>query len=146
MTQPVWCELTGEPLDLARLIDAVRSDACGAVVAFLGIVRKTGEGERLVDGLSYEAYPEMALAELRVVGAEAAVKFGAARVALAHRTGDLALGEASVAVAVAAPHRALAFDACEFAIDELKKRVPIWKKERYRDGDSGWRSNETHPA
>ena len=139
-------EIVERPLDLARLIEAVQTDACGAVVAFLGIVRETGDGERLVDGLAYEAYPDMALAELRAVGAEASTKFGPARVAIAHRVGRLGLGEASVAIAVAAAHRALAFDACEFAIDELKRRVPIWKKEFYRDGEARWRPNESPPA
>ncbi len=123
-------EITEEPLELAPLIALVRSDACGAIVAFLGVVRETGDDERPVDGLAYEAYPEMALPELRAVGAEAARKFGPAR----------------VAIAVAAPHRAQAFDACEFAIDELKRRVPIWKKEFYRDGESSWRANEPRPA
>jgi molybdopterin synthase catalytic subunit len=139
-------EISEEPLELAPLIALVRSDACGAIVAFLGVVRETGDGERPVDGLAYEAYPEMALPELRAVGEEAAHKFGPARVAIVHRIGKLELGEASVAIAVAAPHRAQAFDACEFAIDELKRRVPIWKKEFYRDGESSWRANEPRPA
>jgi molybdopterin synthase catalytic subunit len=134
-------EITREPLDLGALIEAVQTDACGAVVAFLGVVRELGDGDQPVDGLSYEAYPAMALPEMRAVGAEASSKFGEARVAIAHRIGDLRLGEASVAVAVAAPHRGVAFDACEYAIDELKARVPIWKKEHFRSGEARWRPN-----
>ncbi len=134
-------EVTREPLELGSLIDAVRTDACGAVAAFLGIVRETGDEGRAVDGLAYEAYPAMALAEIRAIGEEASAKFGPARVAIVHRVGELRLGEASVAVVVASEHRGVAFDACEYAIDELKRRVPIWKKERYRDGAAQWRPN-----
>ncbi|HMD02588.1 MAG TPA: molybdenum cofactor biosynthesis protein MoaE [Candidatus Baltobacteraceae bacterium] len=134
-------ELSEAPLELDALVAAVRTDACGAVVTFLGVVRESSEDARPVAGLSYEAYADMALPEMRAIADEASRTFGGARVAIVHRTGRLALGEASVAVAVAAPHRAVAFDACEFAIDELKRRVPIWKKEHYRDGAAGWREN-----
>jgi molybdopterin synthase catalytic subunit len=136
-------EITREPLDLEPLIEAVRTDACGAIVAFLGVVRVLGDGDQPVDGLSYEAYPEMALPEMRAIGAEASQKFGDARIAIVHRIGELGLGEASVAVAVAAPHRGVAFDACEYAIDELKARVPIWKKEHFLSGEARWRPNAT---
>ncbi len=129
------------PLDLAPLIAAVRSTGAGAVVTFVGFVRETSDDGRAVTGLDYEAHRELALRELRAVGAEASSRFGAARVAIAHRVGALQLGEATVAIAVAAAHRAVAFDACEYAIDQLKARVPIWKKERYRDGDARWREN-----
>jgi len=139
-------EITREQLQLDELIAAVQTDACGAVVAFLGVVRELGDGDQPVDGLSYEAYPELALTEMRAVGAEASSKFGEARVAIAHRIGDLRLGEASVAVAVAAPHRGVAFDACEYAIDELKRRVPIWKKEHFLSGEARWRPNATPSA
>jgi molybdopterin synthase catalytic subunit len=134
-------EITRDPLDVDALIEIVRDKSCGAIVAFLGVVREAGDEDRPVDGLSYEAYPEMALAEMRAIGAEASTRFGEARVAIVHRIGDLALGEASVAVAVASKHRGNAFDACEYAIDELKVRVPIWKKERYLSGESKWRPN-----
>ena len=135
------CEITREPLDLGALIASVRDDSCGAVVAFLGVVRELGDDDREIDGLSYEAYPQMAIGEMQAIAAEASRRFGETRVAIVHRIGDLGLGEASVAVAVAAKHRAAAFDACEYAIDELKTRVPIWKKERYRSGESQWRPN-----
>jgi molybdopterin synthase catalytic subunit len=139
-------EITRERLDAAALIEAVRSDECGAIVTFLGVVRVMGDGDRPVEGLAYEAYPEMALGAMREIGAEASTKFGEARVAIAHRIGDLGLGEASVAIAVASKHRAVAFDACEYAIDQLKARVPIWKKENYRDGEARWRPNASPKA
>lgn len=135
-----------EELALEQVIGAVQTPTDGAVVAFLGIVRERSDDDRPVGGLSYEAYPAMALAELRAIGAEAERRFPGVRVAIAHRTGDLRIGEASVAIAAAAPHRADAFDACEFAIDEVKRRVPIWKKEHYVDGASRWRDNVTHSA
>jgi len=130
-----------EPLTLEPLIVAVRGDDCGAVVTFLGVVRATADDGRDVTGLSYEAYPKMALPEMRAIAEEAERRFPGTRVAIAHRTGALAVGESSVAIAVAAPHRADAFDACEYAIDELKARVPIWKKEHYVAGDAVWREN-----
>ncbi len=134
-------EISDTALDLDAVIAAVRSSAAGALVTFVGYVRETSDDGRAVTGLTYEAHRELALVELRAVGAEAATRFGDARVAIAHRVGALALGEAAVAIAVAAMHRAVAFDACEYAIDELKARVPIWKKEHYRDGDARWRQN-----
>lgn len=137
--------LTEEALSLAPLIDTVRTDACGAVVGFLGVVRETADDGRAVDGLSYEAYAAMALPEMRAIAAEAEARFDRARVAIVHRVGTLGVGEPSVAVAAAAPHRGPAFDACEYAIDELKRRVPIWKKEHYLDGSSAWRENACEP-
>jgi molybdopterin synthase catalytic subunit len=134
-------ELTERPLELEPLIAAVRSDSCGAVVAFLGVVRDISDDARPVSGLTYEAYPEMALLEMRAIVAEASAKFGEASVALVHRVGALELGEASVAIVVAAPHRGVAFDACEYVIDELKRRVAIWKQEHYLEGAPTWRVN-----
>ncbi|MGH7709495.1 MAG: molybdenum cofactor biosynthesis protein MoaE [Vulcanimicrobiaceae bacterium] len=134
-------ELTSEPIELAPLIAAVRTDACGAIVAFLGVVRADSDDEKPVDGLSYEAYPAMAVPEIRAIVDEAKAHFGPCEVAVVHRVGDLKLGEPSVAIVVAAPHRGPAFDACERIIDELKKRVPIWKKEHYINGEASWRTN-----
>jgi len=130
---------------LDALVDAVRTDACGAVVTFLGVVRATSAGdERPVDGLMYEAYPAMALAEMQTIAHEARTQFDV-DVAIVHRTGALALGEASVGIAAASAHRGVAFDACEFVIDQLKLRVPVWKKEHYLDGDATWRANTIAP-
>jgi molybdopterin synthase catalytic subunit len=124
--------------ELAR---EVRSDACGAVVTFAGVVRdRTGDG-RAVVALEYEIYEEPALRELALIVEEARARFGECNVAVTQRTGLLPVGEISVAIAVAAPHRAAAFDACEYLIDELKRRVPIWKKERYADGTTAWIEN-----
>ena len=135
------CELTAEALDLAALVAAVEDAECGAIVTFLGVVRADDDPEGRVEALAYEAYEELALREMRAIGAEASSRFGPARVAMAHRTGLCAVGEASVAIAVAAAHRAAAFDACEYAIDELKKRVAVWKQERYAGGATRWRPN-----
>jgi molybdopterin synthase catalytic subunit len=134
-------EITDRPLELEPLIRAVRTDATGGLVTFVGYVRDRSDDDRPVDGLSYEAHRDLALTELRAIGAEAATRFGPARVAIVHRIGELGLGEAAVAIAVAAAHRGAAFDACEYAIDELKRRVPIWKKEHYTGGDARWREN-----
>ncbi|MBD5635956.1 MAG: molybdenum cofactor biosynthesis protein MoaE [Candidatus Eremiobacteraeota bacterium] len=134
-------EISPERLDVGALVDAVRDPRSGGLVTFVGYVRETSDDERAVTGLSYEAHVALALAEIRAIGAEASTRFGPARVAIAHRIGELTIGEAAVAIAVAAAHRAAAFDACEYAIDELKRRAPIWKKEHYASGDASWREN-----
>jgi molybdopterin synthase catalytic subunit len=134
--------LTAEPIDLAALIAAVGDDAHGAICTFLGTTRETSPGDpRAVEALDYEAYAEMALADFRTIADEAQARFGPLKIAIVHRTGRVPLGEASVAVAVGTPHRGASFDACEFAIDTLKARTPIWKKERYRDGGGAWVAN-----
>jgi molybdopterin synthase catalytic subunit len=134
--------LSAEPLDAEALVRAVKSDAHGAVVTFLGTTRETSPGDpRPVEALDYEAYDAMALAEMRAIAAETRERFGSLGIAMVHRTGRVALGEPSVAVVVAAPHRAAAFDACRYAIDALKTRVPVWKRERYRDGGTAWIAN-----
>ena len=133
------------PIDLEALVEAVRTDACGAVVTFLGVVRATSAGDdRPVDGLTYEAYPAMALAEMQAIANEASGAFSAV-IAIVHRTGVLHLGEASVGIAAASAHRGVAFDACEYVIDQLKLRVPVWKKEHYIDGATAWRANTIAP-
>lgn len=137
-------EISDLPIDVAALVLAVRADDAGALVTFVGNVRATSSDGRPVTGLAYEAHAVLALDEMRAIGAEASERFGV-RVAMAHRIGELAVGEPAVAIATTAPHRAAAFDACEYAIDELKRRVPIWKKEFYRDGDAAWRDNPSGP-
>ena len=132
--------IVGEPIDPAPLLERVRTDACGAVALFLGVVRAQHDGRR-VEGLSYEAYPSMALEEMQAIAREAAARFGPCNVAIVHRTGELRIGETSVAVAVGTPHRSEAFAACEYAISELKRRVEVWKKEHYLDGDAAWVDN-----
>jgi molybdopterin synthase catalytic subunit len=127
--------LTAEPLDPARLLDRVRSPSCGGIVVFVGEVRAEDEG-RAVQALTYDAYGSLARAQLGAVAAEAARRWPEARIALEHRIGRLVVGEASVAIAVACPHRSDAFACCRFLIDRLKEAVPIWKRE---EGDEGGR-------
>ncbi len=130
-----------DPIDVAEIARSVRTDACGAVITFAGVVREMSDDDRPVTGLSYEAHESMAAAEFEAIAQEARARFGPCEIAVAHRIGDLRVGEISVAVAVGAPHRGAAFDACEFTIDELKRRAPVWKKEHYTQGDSEWRAN-----
>ena len=125
-----------EPLDVEGLMRRVEGDGQGAVVLFVGRVRDHS-GDRDVTRLEYEAYGEMARAELRALAEEALATRGAERVALAHRTGRLEIGDAAVVIAVASAHRSAAFEACRWLIDTLKERAPIWKKEHYADG-SEW--------
>ncbi len=134
-------EITEVALDPDALVRAVRDDGSGALVTFVGYVRATSDDDRAVTGLSYETHRDLAIAEMRAIAADASERFGSMRMAIVHRVGALAIGEAAVAIAVAAAHRGAAFDACEFAIDELKRRVPIWKKEHYVSGDATWREN-----
>lgn len=122
---------------------AAFGDEAGAVVTFFGAVRSRADDGRAVDGLTYEAYVPMALAEFERIAGEARERFGAHRVAITHRTGDAGRGEITIAVAAAADHRDAAFGACRFAVDEVKRRAPIWKKERYADGDAQWKANST---
>jgi molybdopterin synthase catalytic subunit len=128
--------LRDTPLDLGELVAAVADPEHGGLVTFLGTTRRES-GLRPVRALRYEAYQELALAELRAVRDEAAARYGAT-VAVAHRTGEVAAGEPSVAVAASAAHRPAAFAACRYAIDELKARVPIWKQTVYEDGVTSW--------
>ena len=116
--------LTRTPIDLAALQSPAPSD--GALCLFVGVVRDTHQG-RAVSRLEYEAYEEMALTELQAVESEARRRWPVGDIRIVHRLGRLEIGEASVAVAVVSPHRAEAFDACRYAIDTLKKTVPIWK-------------------
>ena len=126
--------LVRETIDVASLAGTTPGD--GAVCLFVGVVRNENQG-RPVLRLEYEAYEEMALPLMEEIAAETRSRFPVTDVRLVHRLGRLEIGEASVAVAVSAPHRAGAFAACRFAIDALKARVPIWKKEFYADG-SAW--------
>ncbi len=126
-------ELTAEPLDAARLLSEVQAATCGGVVVFVGEVR----AEPGLVGLEYQAYDPLAAAQLQAVASEGAARWPMARIALAHRTGRLAVGEASVAIAVACPHRADAFDCCRHLIDRLKEAVPIWKHE-VDEGGGRW--------
>jgi molybdopterin synthase catalytic subunit len=134
--------LSAEPLDVRALEAALASPEHGALVTFVGQTRATSPGDpRPVAALDYEAYEPLAIAEMTAIADEARARFGPLAIALVHRIGHVAVGESSVAVVVAAPHRAQAFDACRYAIDALKARVSVWKREVYRDGDSAWITN-----
>ncbi len=128
------CTLSDQPLDVEAVAARVAGPDAGGVVTFVGRVRNQARG-RTIERLEYEAYAGMAERELEKIAAEAASRWSGARVAVAHRTGNLGVGEVAVVVVAAAPHRAEAFDACRFTIDELKHRVPIWKKEIATDGE-----------
>lgn len=126
-------EVTAEPLQLERLSAAVTRNTSGAVASFLGVVREFARG-RQVHFLEYDAYPEMATATMRQIGAEIRGRWPVDGVAIVHRTGRLTIGEASVAIAIASPHRREALEACAYAIERLKEIVPIWKREVWTDG------------
>ncbi len=126
-------ELTSDPIDVPRLIEHVNQPSNGGICTFLGVVRDNAEGRPVVK-LGYEAYESMAVAQMRTIVEDAMQRWDLDAVALSHRTGELQIGEASVAIAVGAPHRAEAFEACRYIIDTLKTRVPIWKKEFFQDG------------
>ena len=125
------------PLDPAALTAEVANVANGATVVFVGTVRDMNDG-RAVTGMEYTAYLPMAERELRRIVEEAAARFGTNDVVVEHRIGELGLGEASVVIAVAHPHRASAYDASRYVIEALKARVPIWKREWYADGERAW--------
>ena len=131
--------ITASPLDLGALVALVSSPDAGAVATFVGTSRRTSSNaarvEKPVETLWYEAYEPMAVKRLAEIGAEAARRFEVTRVAAWHRVGEVAIGEASIAIAVSAPHRAAAFDACRFVIEEVKRSLPVWKRERFRDGE-----------
>ena len=119
--------LVHETIDAATLVEHVRTGADGAIVTFDGCVRNQSHGRRTLY-LDYEAYESMAVAKMGEIAAEVHAKFAIDRVAIAHRLGRLEIGETSVFIAISAPHRGAAFDACRYAIDTLKRSVPIWKK------------------
>ena len=125
------------PLDPCGLLREVESVASGAAVLFVGTVRETNDG-RAVTGIDYSAYVPMAERELSAIVGETAERYGTPHVVVEHRLGTLGLGEASVAIAVSHPHRAPAFDACRHVIEELKRRLPVWKREHYADGTREW--------
>jgi len=127
-------ELTTEPIDVGLVARRVILPQCGATVTLDGYAREWTKGRRTLY-LVYEAYAPMALTELKKLGAQAHDKFDIAHIGIVHRTGRLEIGETSVVISVSAPHRRAAFEACEWAIRELKRTVPIWKKEVFEDGE-----------
>src|ERR1051325_7535807 len=132
-------ELTTDPIDVGSVSRRVVLPECGATVTLDGFAREWTKGRRTLH-LVYEAYKPMALSEMKRLGAQAHEKFDIAHIGIVHRTGRLAIGETSVVISVSAPHRRAAFEACEWAIRELKRTVPIWKKEVFEDGEVWVRS------
>ncbi len=127
-------ELTTEAIDVGQVARRVVPRECGATVTLDGYAREWTDGRKTLY-LVYEAYDSMALTEMQRLGREAHKRFEIAHVGIVHRTGRLEIGETSVVIAVSAPHRHAAFEACEWIIKELKRTVPIWKKEVYEDGE-----------
>jgi molybdopterin synthase catalytic subunit len=132
------------PIDVVRLQHGLDAYGAGAVVCFEGRVRNYNEG-RAVNGLSYQAYVELAEVEGRRIVEEAHSRFEVERISCVHRVGDLALGDVAVWAGVSAGHRAAAFEACRYVIDEVKARVPIWKREHYVEGVSEWLHPDSTP-
>lgn len=137
--------LTDRAVDVGALLAEVQRPECGATALFLGTVR-AGAEDGDVRGIEYSAYPEMAEAELGRIVAGALERWPTARIALRHRTGYIPLGEASIAVAAAAPHRSEAFEACRYVIEEVKHRAPIWKRETLGSGETRWVGRCEPPA
>ncbi len=132
------CRVTREPLDVSELVAAVQEPTDGALCLFSGIVRadpKADEDANRVQFLEYDAYPEMAERKLAEVAAEVRDRWPEQKIAIVHRIGRLRVGEASVVIAVASPHRHESFEACQYAIDRVKSTAPIWKKEVYQSGE-----------
>lgn len=137
--------VTPSAIDPCGVLGRVGSDADGAALLFVGVVRDHADG-RSVSGMRYEAYAEMANSVLAEIASEAAQRLGSERVAVEHRTGELEIGEVSVAIAVSSPHRAESFDAARYVIEEIKKRLPVWKKEHYTDGAEAWVAGTVPPG
>ena len=128
-------KVTGDPLSVEGAVSAVTKNTCGAVATFIGVVREFSRGRR-VSYLEYEAYPEMAITKMRQIEQEIRDKWEVEGIAIHHRVGRIEVGEASVVIAVAAPHRRQALDACAYAIERVKQIIPVWKKEVSPDGST----------
>jgi molybdopterin synthase catalytic subunit len=133
----IRASVTTEPIDVASVLREVEAPAHGAAILFVGNVRDVNDG-RSVDGMEYTAYVAMAEKEMAAIAAEARDKFSDSFVVIVHRIGQLAIGEASVAIATANAHRDAAYQASRYVIEQLKARVPIWKREHYTDGTREW--------
>lgn len=129
--------IVGAPIDAQAIVDEVLSPDHGAVATFLGTVRNTSGGHA-VTALEYSAYEEMATREMDMIVREAVAVSAGVEIVAVHRVGNLQVGDVCVMIAAGHAHRAAAFDACRYVIEEIKKRVPIWKRERYADGSSEW--------
>lgn len=142
---PVHAHLTRDVIDPGAVLERVADDRHGAALLFLGVVRDH-DGGRPVSGMRYDAYEAMAEDVLRTIAEEAAALADGGAVAVEHRVGELDIGEVSVAVAVGSAHRAPAYEASRHVIEEIKKRLPVWKKEHYADGASAWKDGQVPPV
>lgn len=133
--QTDFFEITNDELNVGEIARRIVPEECGAIVTLDGFVRRWTKGRESLY-LEYEAYQPMAIKEMEKLGTAAREKFDIAHVGIIHRLGKLEIGETSVVISVAAPHRRAAFEACEWLIVELKRTVPIWKKEIYADGET----------
>lgn len=134
--------IVSEKIDTAAVLDSVSSPRAGASVLFVGTTRQF-TGDRETTQLSYECYEAMAIAKLEELSARAKERWDVIHCAIVHRVGEVAIEEASVAVAVSTAHRKASFEAAEWLMEELKKQVPIWKKEHWADGDQQWIHDST---
>ncbi len=141
MQTRVLCKITEQTINMQELADFVADPAAGAVATFVGMTRNTNDG-RLVIRLEYECYPGMAEKEMVKIAEEVLSRWPVRKIAMIHRLGRVDIGEASVAIAVSSGHRHAAFDACHYAINQLKETVPIWKKELYEGGEL-WIGSQT---
>jgi molybdopterin synthase catalytic subunit len=135
------CKITQNPIDMQELSNFVADPAAGAMATFVGMTRNTNEGRRVIR-LEYECYPGMAEKEMQKIALEVLTRWPIRKIAMIHRLGQVDIGEASVAIAVSSGHRHAAFEACHFAINQLKEIVPIWKKEFYEGGEL-WIGSQT---
>ncbi len=127
-------DITGDKIDVANVLKSVEDPLAGGIDMFIGTTRNHSRGKQVV-ALEYEAYRVMALRTMESIAGEARRRWSIRKISLVHRIGRVEIGEASVVIAVSADHRGEAFEACRFAIDALKKEVPIWKKEFFQDGE-----------
>lgn len=137
----ILCKITQSPIDVQELSDFVADPGAGALTTFVGTTRNTNDGRQVIR-LEYEGYPGMAEKEMAKIAAEALARWPVTKIAMIHRLGRVDIGEASVAIAVSSGHRHAAFEACHYAINQLKETVPIWKKELYEGGEL-WIGSQT---
>ncbi len=137
----ILCTITNQSIDMQKLMEFVADPAAGALATFVGMTRNTNEGRQVVR-LEYECYPGMAEKEMVKIAEEVLARWPIRKIAMMHRLGRVDIGKASVAIAVSSGHRHAAFEACHYAIDQLKETVPIWKKELYEGGEL-WIGSQT---
>lgn len=134
MKENIYIKISGQPLNIQECYDFVQDDSCGGIALFVGTVRNNTE-EKLVQQLDFSTYEPMAIKEMNKIAEQAMSKYPIKKIAIHHAKGMLKIGEIPVIIAVSSAHREAAFEACQFAINQLKQTVPIWKKEYFSDGE-----------